>query len=96
MKVRMSRIVAGLVAWTGSLFLGSFMQFAVAQDTANLPYMNTNLSAEQRATDLVHRMTLAEKASQMLNRSSAVQRLRQRPPLTNGGVKPSTESSILA
>ena len=32
-------------------------------------------SAEQRATDLVHRMTLAEKASQMLNRSAAVQRL---------------------
>ncbi len=75
MKIRMSRIVAGLVAWTGSLFLGSFMQFAVAQDTANLPYMNTNLSAEQRAADLVHRMTLAEKASQMLNRSAAVPRL---------------------
>ena len=75
MKIRMTRVVAGLVAWTGSLFLGSFMQFAVAQDTANLPYMNTNLSAEQRATDLVHRMTLAEKASQMLNRSAAVPRL---------------------
>ena len=77
MKIRMTRVVAGLVAWTGSLFLGSFMQFAVAQDTANLPYMNTNLSAEQRAADLVHRMTLAEKASQMLNqirRSSAAQR----------------------
>ena len=74
MKIRMTRVVAGLVAWTGSLFLGSFMQFAVAQDTANLPYMNPNLSAEQRATDLVHRMTLAEKASQMLNRSAAVQR----------------------
>ena len=33
MKIRMTRVVAGLVAWTGSLFLGSFMQFAVAQDT---------------------------------------------------------------
>ena len=39
MKIRMTRVVAGLVAWTGSLFLGSFMQFAVAQDTAKLPYM---------------------------------------------------------
>ena len=75
MKIHMKRVIAGLVAWTGSLFLGSFMQFAVAQDTANLPYMNTNLSAEQRAADLVHRMTLAEKASQMLNQSAAVPRL---------------------
>ena len=71
MTKRMTRIVSGLVVWTGSLFLGSLMQFAVAQDTANLPYMNTHLSAEQRAADLVHRLTLAEKASQMLNRSAA-------------------------
>ena len=76
MKKRMTRIVAGIVAWTGTLFLGSFMQTAVAQDTANLPYMNPSLSAEQRAVDLVHRMTLAEKASQMLNRSAAVPRLK--------------------
>ena len=30
---------------------------------ANLPYMNPKLPPEQRAADLVHRMTLAEKAS---------------------------------
>jgi beta-glucosidase len=51
------------------------VQFAVAQDAASLPYMNPNLSPEQRAVDLVHRMTLAEKASQMQNNSAAVPRL---------------------
>jgi beta-glucosidase len=37
--------------------------------------MNPNLSPEQRASDLVHRMTLAEKATQMYNNSAAVPRL---------------------
>ncbi|WP_252263646.1 glycoside hydrolase family 3 C-terminal domain-containing protein [Paracidobacterium acidisoli] len=37
--------------------------------------MNSRLSAEQRATDLVHRMTLEEKATQMQNNSAAVPRL---------------------
>lgn len=33
-----------------------------AQDTSNLPYMDSKLSPEERAADLVHRMTLEEKA----------------------------------
>ena len=76
MKIRMTRIVAGIVAFMGTLFFGSIMQSAVAQETANLPYMNPNLSAGQRAVDLVHRMTLAEKATQMQNNSAAVPRLK--------------------
>src|ERR1035437_7101282 len=75
MKKRITRIVAGIVACSGTLFFGLILQSAVAQDTAKLPYMNPSLSPEQRAADLVHRMTLAEKASQMLNRSAAVPRL---------------------
>jgi beta-glucosidase len=75
MKNRMTRIVAGIVACFGTFFFGSVLQSAVAQDTASLPYMNTNLSPEQRAADLVHRMTLAEKATQMYNNSAAVTRL---------------------
>ncbi|MGO9317521.1 MAG: glycoside hydrolase family 3 C-terminal domain-containing protein [Terracidiphilus sp.] len=71
----MTRVVAHIVAWTATLFLGLTLQSAVAQDTANLPYMNPKLSPEQRAADLVHRMTLAEKASQMYNNSAAVPRL---------------------
>ncbi len=45
------------------------------QDTAHMPFMNPQLAPEQRATDLVHRMTLAEKASEMQNNSAAVPRL---------------------
>lgn len=40
-----------------------------------LPYMNTNLSFEERAADLVSRMTLEEKVSQMLHESPAIERL---------------------
>src|SRR5690242_3676908 len=49
---------------------------SIAQDSSNLPYMNPKLSPEQRAADLVDRMTLAEKASQMQNNSAAVPRLK--------------------
>jgi beta-glucosidase len=38
-------------------------------------YLDTSLSPEQRATDLVQRMTLDEKASQMVNGSRAIPRL---------------------
>ena len=38
-------------------------------------YKNTDLSAELRAADLVHRMTLEEKASQLVNQARAVPRL---------------------
>src|SRR3984893_9398425 len=48
---------------------------AVAQDTSNFPYMNTKLSPEERAADLVHRMTLEEKASQLVNQARAIPRL---------------------
>ena len=46
-----------------------------AQDTSGLPYMNPKLSPEERASDLVHRMTLEEKASQLVNQARAVPRL---------------------
>ena len=49
---------------------------SIAQDNSNLPYMNPKLSPEQRAADMVHRMTLAEKASEMQNNSAAVPRLK--------------------
>jgi beta-glucosidase len=71
----MTRIVIGIVACTAMLFCGSILQSAVAQEPAKLPYMNPSLPPEQRAIDLVHRMTLAEKASQMYNNSAAVPRL---------------------
>ena len=48
---------------------------AMAQEASNLPYMNPKLSPEERAADLVHRMTLEEKASQLVNQARAIPRL---------------------
>jgi beta-glucosidase len=75
MKKRMTQIAMRVGSWTVSLLFVSIVQFAIAQDAANFPYMNPNLSPEQRAVDLVHRMTLAEKASQMQNNSVTIPRL---------------------
>jgi beta-glucosidase len=65
-----ARVVLGTIP-----FFGLMAQFAFAQNSENLPYLNPQLSPEQRAADLVHRMTLAEKASEMQNNSAAVPRL---------------------
>jgi beta-glucosidase len=48
---------------------------AWAQDTSKPAYLDTNLTPEQRAADLVHRLTLEEKATQLVNHSRAVPRL---------------------
>ena len=57
-------------------FLGcSLVSAALAQDSQKLPYLDTSLPAEQRAADLVHRMTLEEKASQLVNQARAIPRL---------------------
>ena len=64
------RILAALVA-----FVTVMACPATAQDVAKLPYMNPELSPEERAADLVHRMTLEEKASQLVNQARAIPRL---------------------
>ena len=69
MTQAMQRFILG----TGLLFLALAVRPAAAQGA--LPYLNTNLTPEQRAADLVNRMTLAEKASEMQNNSAAVPRL---------------------
>jgi beta-glucosidase len=46
-----------------------------AQDTEKPAYLNPNLPAEQRAADLVRRMTLPEKASQLVNQARPIPRL---------------------
>ena len=75
MKIRMIHSVQCLVACIGVLLASVLLQLASAQEAASYPYMNPKLPAEQRAADLVHRMTLAEKASEMQNNSAAVPRL---------------------
>ena len=46
-----------------------------AQNAAQPAYLNPTLSPQQRAADLVHRMTVQEKVSQLVNQSRAVPRL---------------------
>ena len=71
----MTRMMQRFVLGAGSFFFVVALQPAVAQNAATPPYLDTNLTPEQRAADLVHRMTLAEKASEMQNNSAAVSRL---------------------
>ncbi|MGD0736665.1 MAG: glycoside hydrolase family 3 C-terminal domain-containing protein [Terracidiphilus sp.] len=76
MKNHVTRIMKCIFACSGLLISGSVLQQAVAQDSEQPAYLNPQLSPEQRAMDLVHRMTLAEKATQMQNNSAEVSRLK--------------------
>ncbi len=49
--------------------------FAGAQDAQKPAYLNPSLPPEQRAADLVRRMTLEEKATQLVNQARAIPRL---------------------
>ena len=75
MKIRSKRFVPASLACLGLFSFGTMLQVASAQESAKLPYTDTKLTPIERATDLVHRMTLAEKASEMQNNSAAVPRL---------------------
>jgi beta-glucosidase len=46
-----------------------------SQSSEQPAYLNTKLAPEQRAADLVHRMTVEEKVTQLVNQSRAVPRL---------------------
>ncbi|HEV2174798.1 MAG TPA: glycoside hydrolase family 3 N-terminal domain-containing protein, partial [Nitrospira sp.] len=46
-----------------------------SQNSEKPAYLNPSLPAEQRAADLVHRMTVEEKVTQLVNQSRAVPRL---------------------
>jgi beta-glucosidase len=70
-----TQTTARFVLGVGTLCLALFAPAAGAQASGNPPYLNTALTPEQRAADLVERMTLAEKATQMQNNSAAIPRL---------------------
>ncbi|HEV2270473.1 MAG TPA: glycoside hydrolase family 3 C-terminal domain-containing protein [Steroidobacteraceae bacterium] len=66
----------------GKRLLGILLLFSAlmtcgtgAQEAAKPPYLNPALPPEERAADLVHRMTLEEKASQLVNSARAIPRL---------------------
>src|SRR5438046_6855018 len=66
----MRRFIAGLLAAAAISAPG-----AIAAPVASKPYLNPSLAPEARAADLVHRMTLEEKASQLVNHARAIPRL---------------------
>ena len=80
-------VLRGRNRWKMMNFLGKWILVAVvasaavmtcgaaAQDASKLPYINPSLTAEARAADLVQRMTLEEKASQLVNHARAIPRL---------------------
>ena len=53
----------------------AFCSVVCGQEKPKPAYLDTNLPAEQRAADLVHRMTLDEKATQLVNQARAISRL---------------------
>jgi beta-glucosidase len=65
-----------LAACAGMLVAAVPMMQAMAQDTSTPPYLNAALPPEVRAKDLVSRMTLEEKASQLVNQARAIPRLK--------------------
>src|ERR1017187_5622522 len=75
MKKCVTPIMQEFALGTAFLVFALALQTATAQGAAPAPYLDTSLTPEQRAADLVHRMTLGEKATQMQNNSAAVTRL---------------------
>ena len=61
------------------LILSAFILFMIAscksKEQYKFPFMNPGLSTEERVNDLVGRMTLYEKISQMINQAPAIERL---------------------
>src|SRR5450432_2941577 len=66
-KIRSSAILA--------LTSVAMVCFGAAQSATQPDYLNPSLAPEQRAADLVKRMTLEEKASQLVNQARAIPRL---------------------
>ncbi len=59
-----------------TVYLMAFVVWtASAQQELHPAYMDTSLPFEQRAADLVHRMTVEEKATQLVNQARAIPRL---------------------
>ena len=67
LRVRRS-VLQILVFLTAAAFLsGSFLGAQTQEPSNPLPYLNPGLPISQRVDDLVSRMTLEEKASQLVN-----------------------------
>jgi beta-glucosidase len=72
---RRLRVEALALLFVVCLFAGSRINAQAGGATANAPYMNPTLPIDVRVDDLVSRMTLEEKASQLVNQARAIPRL---------------------
>jgi len=70
------RVATVLAVCAGMLLCTAAVPRAIAQDTSTPPYLSPALPPEARARDLVGRMTLEEKASQLVNQARAIPRLK--------------------
>ena len=70
-----ARIIFLSAGMTLTPAMAALGQESGAADTAKMPFMNPSLPAEERALDLVTRMTLEEKATQLVNQARAIPRL---------------------
>jgi beta-glucosidase len=64
-----------LRATTAALALSAAVWMAGAQNAPKPAYLDPSVPAEQRAADLVHQLTLEEKATQLVNQARAIPRL---------------------
>ena len=72
----MSRTRVAAVCFAAGLLAGAFRAWPVAaQAPAPPPYLDPDLDFEARARDLVSRMTVEEKVSQLTNQAAAIPRL---------------------
>lgn len=75
MKLRFKRLIsAGLTVVMTAASI-TLTNGAVIGDSSMLPYQDESLSFEERAADLVSRMTLEEKVAQLGHSASAISRL---------------------
>ena len=75
MKRGAVRFVASFATCIAAFACVAFMACGKAQETSTPPYLNPALPPAVRARDLVNRMTLEEKASQLVNQARAIPRL---------------------
>jgi beta-glucosidase len=72
MPVRSSMLALALV----TLFFAAYtLRAQNVESIAGAPYLNPDLPVDQRVDDLISRMTLEEKASQLVNQARAIPRL---------------------
>jgi beta-glucosidase len=72
MKTLRHTLALALIAF---ILLGPAVSPDPAQTATNPPYLDPSLSVDKRVDDLVGRMTLEEKVSQMMNSAAAIDRL---------------------